>query len=161
MAFLRDDNEHLRAATETIIDVDAIRAMSCFENRDFEGLKVSMRKMTNSQVTGEELGRSMSYGWDMEAFDMLATAETLKRASKRRQVTALYQSENREVPLLPGRKFASVQHSVRSLNSIFLYSQPSSNNQSASATINYNWTALRMGAVRLARQQDNFSLASK
>ncbi|CAF2123656.1 unnamed protein product, partial [Rotaria magnacalcarata] len=140
-------------------------AMSCFENRDFEGLKVSMRKMTNSQVTGEELGRSISCSWDMEAFDMLATVETLKRASKRRsslwslnavlqltqdltrihnvdehaswseelaaisQVTALYQSENREVPLLPGQKFAPAQHSVRSLNSIFLYSQPSFNNQ--------------------------------
>ncbi|CAF5228004.1 unnamed protein product, partial [Rotaria magnacalcarata] len=59
------------------------------------------------------------------------------------------------------RKFAPVQHSVRSLNSIFLYSQPSFNNQSASTTINYNWIALRMGAVQLARQQDNFSLASK
>ncbi|CAF4191340.1 unnamed protein product, partial [Rotaria magnacalcarata] len=59
-------------------------AMSCFENRDFEGLKVSMRRMTNSQVTGGELGRSMSCGWDMEAFDMLATVETLKRVSKRR-----------------------------------------------------------------------------
>ncbi|CAF1662515.1 unnamed protein product [Rotaria magnacalcarata] len=196
MAFLQDDNERLRAAMETIIDEDAI-PMSCFENRDFEGLKVSMRKMTNSQVTGEELGRSISCSWDMEAFDMLATVETLKRASKRRsslwslnavlqltqdltrihnvdehaswseelaaisQVTALYQSENREVPLLPGQKFAPVQHSVRSLNSIFLYSQPSFNNQSASATINYNWTALRMGAIRFARQQDNFSLASK
>ncbi|CAF4498838.1 unnamed protein product, partial [Rotaria magnacalcarata] len=138
-------NEHFK---------NAIRAMSCFENRDFEGLKVSMRKMTNSQVTGEELGRSISCSWDMEAFDMLATVETLKRASKRRsslwslnavlqltqdltrihnvdehaswseelaaisQVTALYQSENREVPLLPGQKFAPAQHSVRSLNSI-------------------------------------------
>ncbi|CAF1968436.1 unnamed protein product [Rotaria magnacalcarata] len=165
MAFLQDDNERLRAAMETVIDEDAIRAMSCFENRDFEGLKVSMRKMTNSQVTGEELGRSISCSWDMEAFDMLATVETLKRASKRRsslwslnavlqltqdltrihnvdehaswseelaaisQVTALYQSENREVPLLPGQKFAPAQHSVRSLNSIFLYSQPSFNNQ--------------------------------
>ncbi|CAF4205130.1 unnamed protein product, partial [Rotaria magnacalcarata] len=57
MAFLQDDNERLRAAMVTIIDEDAIQAMSCFENRDFEGLKVSMRKMTNSQVTGEELGR--------------------------------------------------------------------------------------------------------
>ena len=54
------------------------RAMSCFENRDFEGLKVAMRKMPNSQVTGEELGLSISCSWDMEAFDMLATVETLK-----------------------------------------------------------------------------------
>jgi hypothetical protein len=60
------------------------RAMSCFENRDFEGLKVAMRKMPNSQATGEELGRSISCGWDMEAFDMLATVETLKGVSKRR-----------------------------------------------------------------------------
>ncbi|CAF5081116.1 unnamed protein product, partial [Rotaria magnacalcarata] len=30
-----------------------------------------------------------------------------------------------------------------------------------STTINYNWTALRMGAIRFARQQDNFSLAPK
>ncbi|CAF3574917.1 unnamed protein product, partial [Rotaria socialis] len=46
------------------------------------------------------------------------------------QVAALYQSENREVPLLPGQKFAPVQHSVRALNSILLYSQPNLNNQS-------------------------------
>ena len=58
--------------------------MSCFENRDFEGLKVAMRKMPNSQATGEELGRSISCGWDMEAFDMLATVETLKGISRRR-----------------------------------------------------------------------------
>lgn len=31
----------------------------------------------------------------------------------------------------------------------------------ASSTINSNWTALRMGAARLARQQNNFTLASK
>ncbi|CAF4349866.1 unnamed protein product, partial [Rotaria magnacalcarata] len=128
-------NEHFKSLSminekkEDKISGELVKAMSCFENRDFEGLKVSMRRMTNSQVTGGELGRSMSCGWDMEAFDMLATVETLKRVSKRRQVTALYQSENREVPLLPGRKFAAVQHSVRSLNSIFLYSQPSFNNQ--------------------------------
>ncbi|CAF4577300.1 unnamed protein product, partial [Rotaria magnacalcarata] len=84
MAFLQDDNEDLRTAMETTIDINAIRAMSCFENRDFEGLKVSMRKMPNSQATGEELGRSISCGWDMEAFDMLATVETLKGVSKRR-----------------------------------------------------------------------------
>ncbi|CAF3453372.1 unnamed protein product [Rotaria socialis] len=148
MAFLQDDNDDLRTAMVTTIDINAIRAMSCFENRDFEGLKVSMRKMPNSQATGEELGRSISCGWDMEAFDMLATVETLKGVSKRRsglwslnavlqltqdltrihnvdehaswseeraaisQVAALYQSENREVPLLPGQKFAPVQHSV-------------------------------------------------
>ncbi|CAF1557223.1 unnamed protein product, partial [Rotaria magnacalcarata] len=161
MAFLQDDNEDLRTAMETTIDINAIRAMSCFENRDFEGLKVSMRKMPNSQATGEELGRSISCGWDMEAFDMLATVETLKGVSKRRsvlwslnailqltrihnvdehaswseeraaisQVAALYQSENRKVPLLPGQKFAPVQHSVRALNYILLYSQLSSNNQ--------------------------------
>ena len=64
--------------------VQLSRAMSCFENRDFEGLKVAMRKMPNSQATGEELGRSISCGWDMEAFDMLATVETLKGISKRR-----------------------------------------------------------------------------
>ena len=58
--------------------------MSCFENRDFEGLQVAMRKMPNSQATGEELGRSISCGWDMEAFDMLATVETLKGISRRR-----------------------------------------------------------------------------
>ncbi|CAF4379595.1 unnamed protein product, partial [Rotaria magnacalcarata] len=52
--------------------------------RELKCLKVSMRRMTNSQVTGGELGRSMSCGWDMEAFDMLATVETLKRVSKRR-----------------------------------------------------------------------------
>ncbi|CAF4861805.1 unnamed protein product [Rotaria socialis] len=161
MAFLQDDNEDLRTAMETTIDINAIRAMSCFENRDFEGLKVSMRKMPNSQATGEELGRSLSCGWDMEAFDMLATVETLRGVSKRRsglwslnailqltrihnvdehaswseeraaisQVAALYQSENRKVPLLPGQKFAPVQHSVRALNYILLYSQLSSNNQ--------------------------------
>ncbi|CAF4550319.1 unnamed protein product, partial [Rotaria magnacalcarata] len=197
MAFLKDDNDDLRTAMVTTIDINAIRAMSCFENRDFEGLKVSMRKMPNSQATGEELGRSISCGWDMEAFDMLATVETLKGVSKRRsglwslnavlqltqdltqihnvdehaswseeraaisQVAALYQSENREVPLLPGQKFAPVQHSVRALNSILLYSQPNLNNQSASATINSNWTALRLGAARLARQQNNSTLASK
>ncbi|CAF1159247.1 unnamed protein product, partial [Rotaria magnacalcarata] len=197
MAFLQDDNDDLRTAMVTTIDINAIRAMSCFENRDFEGLKVSMRKMPNSQATGEELGRSISCGWDMEAFDMLATVETLKGVSKRRsglwslnavlqltqdltqihnvdehaswseeraaisQVAALYQSENREVPLLPGQKFAPVQHSVRALNSILLYSQPNLNNQSASATINSNWTALRLGAARLARQQNNSTLASK
>ncbi|CAF4565711.1 unnamed protein product [Rotaria socialis] len=198
MAFLQDDNDDLRTAMVTTIDINAIRAMSCFENRDCEGLKVSMRKMPNSQATGEELGRSISCGWDMEAFDMLATVETLKGVSKRRsglwslnavlqltqdltrihnvdehaswseeraaisQVAALYQSENREVPLLPGQKFAPVQHSVRALNSILLYSQPNLNNQiGASATINSNWTALRLGAARLARQQNNFTLASK
>ncbi|CAF0977060.1 unnamed protein product [Rotaria sordida] len=197
MAFLQDDNDDLRKAMETTIDINAIRAMSCFENRDFEGLKVAMRKMPNSQATGEDLGRSISCGWDMEAFDMLATVETLKGVSKRRsglwslnavlqltqdltrihnvdehaswseeraaisQVAALYQSENREVPLLPGQKFAPVQHGVRALNSILLYSQSSFNNQSASSALNSNWTALRMGAARLARQQNNFTLASK
>ncbi|CAF3633207.1 unnamed protein product [Rotaria socialis] len=91
---------------------------------------------------------------------MLATVETLKRASKRRsalwspntvlkltqnltrihnvdehaswseeraaisQVAALYQSENRKVPLLPDQKFAPVQHSVRALNSILLQNVP-------------------------------------
>ena len=158
--------------------------MSCFENRDYDGLKVAMRKMANSQTVGEELGRSVECGWDMEAFDMLANVETLKGVSKRRsglsslnavlqltqdltrihnvdehaswseeraaisQVAALFQSEvrivarcnlltrhgvslqNREVPLLPGYKFAPVQHSVRALNSVLLYSQSSSNNQS-------------------------------
>ncbi|CAF3645050.1 unnamed protein product [Rotaria socialis] len=197
LAFLQDDNEDLRSSMETTIDINAIRAMSCFENRDFEGLKVAMRKMPNAQATGEELGLSISCGWDMETFDMLATVETLKGVSKRRsglwslnavlqltqdltrihnvdehaswseeraaisQVAALYQSENREVPLLPGQKFAPVQHSVRALNSILLYSQPNFNNQSASTVINSNWTALRMGAARLARQQNNFTLASK
>ncbi|CAF4905455.1 unnamed protein product, partial [Rotaria magnacalcarata] len=39
--------------------------------------------MPNSQVTGEELGRSISCSCDMEVFDMLATVETLKRLSKR------------------------------------------------------------------------------
>ncbi|CAF4433481.1 unnamed protein product, partial [Rotaria magnacalcarata] len=39
--------------------------------------------MPNSQVTGEELGRSTSCSCDMEVFDMLATVETLKRLSKR------------------------------------------------------------------------------
>ena len=58
--------------------------MSCFENRDFEGLKSAMRKMPNAQATGEELGRSVACRWDMEAFDMLATVETLKGVSKRR-----------------------------------------------------------------------------
>ncbi|CAF3831800.1 unnamed protein product [Rotaria magnacalcarata] len=112
-----------------------------------EDLKVSMRKMPNSQATGEELGRIISCSWNMEAFDMLPTVETLKRASKRRsalwslnavlqltqdltrihnvnehaswseeraaisQVAALYQNENREVPLLPDQKFAPVQRS--------------------------------------------------
>ena len=60
------------------------RAMSSFENRDFDGLKTAMRKMPNLQATGEELGRSISCGWDMKAFDMLATVETLKGVSKRR-----------------------------------------------------------------------------
>ncbi|CAF2162875.1 unnamed protein product [Rotaria magnacalcarata] len=69
--------------------------------------------------------------------------------------------KNREVLLLPDRKFAPAQHSVRQLNSILPYSQPSFNNQSASATINSNWTALRMGAARLACQQNSFTLASK
>jgi hypothetical protein len=46
-----------------LIEFDVFfRAMSCFENRDFEGLKVAMRKMPNSQATGEELGRSISCG---------------------------------------------------------------------------------------------------
>ncbi|CAF0981896.1 unnamed protein product [Adineta ricciae] len=197
MAFLQENNEDLRAAMETTIDMNAVRAMSCFENRDYDGLKVAMRKMANSQTVGEELGRSIECGWDMEAFDMLANVETLKGVSKRRsglsslnavlqltqdltrihnvdehaswseeraaisQVAALFQSENREVPLLPGYKFAPVQHSVRALNSVLLYSQSSSNNQNPSATINSNWTALRMGAARLARQQNNFTLASK
>ncbi|CAF1327016.1 unnamed protein product [Adineta steineri] len=197
LVFLQDDKDDLRTAMESTIDMNAIRAMSCFENRDYEGLKLVMRKMPNAQETGEELGRSISCGWDMEAFDMLANVETLKGVSKRRsglwslnavlqltqdltrihnvdehaswseeraaisQVAALYQSENREVPLLPGHKFAPVQHSVRALNSVLLYSQPSFNNQNASSTINSNWTALRMGAARLARQQNNFTLASK
>ncbi|CAF2915026.1 unnamed protein product [Rotaria sp. Silwood2] len=106
IVFLQDDNDDLRKAMETTININAICAMSCFENQDFEGLKVAMRKMPNSQA---------SYGWDMEAFDMLVTVETLKG--------------NREVPLLPGQKFAPVQHSVRALNSILLYSQSSFNNQ--------------------------------
>ncbi|CAF3102509.1 unnamed protein product [Rotaria socialis] len=157
MDFLQDHNEDLRTAMETTIDINAIRAMSCFENRDFEGLKVAMRKMPNSQATGEELGLSISCCWDMEAFDMLATVEALKRVSKRRsdlwslnavlQLTqdltrihnvdehALWSEEraaikNRQVPLLLGQKFAPVQHSVRALNSILLYSQPSFNHQS-------------------------------
>ncbi|CAF4701062.1 unnamed protein product, partial [Rotaria socialis] len=188
MAFSQDHNEDLRTAIDTTIDINSIRAMSCFENRDFEGLKVAMRKMPNSQATGEELGLSISCCWDMEAFDMLATVEALKRVSKRRsdlwslnavlQLTqdltrihnvdehALWSEEraaikNRQVPLLLGQKFAPVQHTVRALNSILLYSQPNLNNQSASATINSNWTALRLGAARLARQQNNFTLASK
>ncbi|UJR15815.1 hypothetical protein I4U23_002744 [Adineta vaga] len=197
LAFLQDNNEDLRTAMETTIDMNAVRAMSCFENRDYDGLKVAMRKMPNSQATGEELGRSVACGWDMEAFDMLANVETLKGVSKRRsglwslnavlqltqdltrihnvdehaswseeraaisQVAALYQSEIREVPLLPGHKFAPVQHSVRALNSVLLYSQSSFNNQNSSSATNSNWTALRMGAARLARQQNNFTLASK
>ncbi|CAF3372626.1 unnamed protein product [Rotaria socialis] len=40
--------------------------------------------MPNPQATVEALGRSISCSWDMKAFDMLATVETLKRVSKRR-----------------------------------------------------------------------------
>jgi hypothetical protein len=32
------------------------------DERDFDRLKVAMRKMANSQATGEELGRSISCG---------------------------------------------------------------------------------------------------
>ncbi|CAF4517764.1 unnamed protein product [Rotaria sp. Silwood2] len=77
IVFLQDDNDDLRKAMETTININAICAMSCFENQDFEGLKVAMRKMPNSQA---------SYGWDMEAFDMLVTVETLKGVSKRRNL---------------------------------------------------------------------------
>ncbi|CAM4895697.1 unnamed protein product [Rotaria socialis] len=63
---------------------DKISAGLVKENRDFEGLKVSVRKMPNPQATVEALGRSISCSWDMKAFDMLATVETLKRVSKRR-----------------------------------------------------------------------------
>ncbi|CAM4842684.1 unnamed protein product, partial [Rotaria magnacalcarata] len=53
---------------ELIASNDA--SMNCFENRDFEDLKVSLRKMPNSQATGEELGRRISCTWDMKAFDI-------------------------------------------------------------------------------------------
>ncbi|CAF2401933.1 unnamed protein product [Rotaria sp. Silwood2] len=58
MVFLQDDNDNLSKAMETTIDINAIRAMSCFENRDFEGLKAAMRKMPNSQATGEDLNNN-------------------------------------------------------------------------------------------------------
>ncbi|CAF3955136.1 unnamed protein product [Rotaria magnacalcarata] len=47
MTFLQDDNEDLLTVMETSIDINAIRGMSCFANRDFEALKISMRKMLN------------------------------------------------------------------------------------------------------------------
>jgi hypothetical protein len=40
----------------------SFRATNCFEHQDFDRLKVAMRKMANSQATGEELGRSISCG---------------------------------------------------------------------------------------------------
>ncbi|CAF4112593.1 unnamed protein product [Rotaria sp. Silwood2] len=147
MAFLQDDEDDLRPPMETTIDMNAIRAMSYFQNQDFDGLKVARRKMTDSQATGEELDRSISCGWDMETFDMLATVETLK--------------ENREVPFLPGHKFVLVQHSVGALTSVLLYIQPNFNNQSTSSAIDSNWTVIRIGAARLVRQQNNFILALK
>ncbi|CAF2809979.1 unnamed protein product [Rotaria sp. Silwood2] len=42
---------------------------------------------------------------------------------------SLGQAENRKVPLLLDQKFAPVQHNVRALNSILVYSQSSFNNQ--------------------------------
>ncbi|CAF2914876.1 unnamed protein product [Rotaria sp. Silwood2] len=139
MAFLQDDEDDLRPPMETTIDMNAIRAMSYFQNQDFDGLKVARRKMTDSQATGEELDRSISCGWDMETFDMLATVETLK--------------ENREVPFLPGHKFVLVQHSVGALTSVLLYIQPNFNNQSTSSAIDSNWTVIRIGAARLNTYQ--------
>ncbi|CAF2368044.1 unnamed protein product [Rotaria sp. Silwood2] len=174
MAFLQDDEDDLRPPMETTIDMNAIRAMSYFQNQDFDGLKVARRKMTDSQATGEELDRSISCGWDMETFDMLATVETLKEVSKRiltrihnveshaswsgeraaiSQVATLYQSENREVPFLPGHKFVLVQHSVGALTSVLLYIQPNFNNQSTSSAIDSNWTVIRIGAARLNTYQ--------
>ncbi|CAF4836356.1 unnamed protein product, partial [Rotaria sp. Silwood1] len=82
--FLQDHKKDLRITMKTTIDINAIRAMSYFENRDFYGLKVAMRKMPNSQAIGEELGRNISCSWDMEPFDMLAPVEKLKGVSKRR-----------------------------------------------------------------------------
>ncbi|CAF4975087.1 unnamed protein product [Rotaria sp. Silwood1] len=67
--FLQDHKKDLRITMKTTIDINAIRAMSYFENRDFYGLKVAMRKMPNSQAIGEELGRNISCSWDMEPFD--------------------------------------------------------------------------------------------
>ncbi|CAF3984463.1 unnamed protein product, partial [Rotaria sp. Silwood1] len=58
--FLQDHKKDLRITMKTTIDINAIRAMSYFENRDFYGLKVAMRKMPNSQAIGEELGRNIS-----------------------------------------------------------------------------------------------------
>ncbi|CAF1174376.1 unnamed protein product [Didymodactylos carnosus] len=193
---LQDENEDLKTAMETNIDMNAVKAMGCFENRDFEGMKMAMRKLPFVQSSADELARSVPCGWDMDAYDMLAPIETLKAIAKRRsglwslntllqltqeltrvhtvdehaswsderaaigQIAALYQSEHRDLPFLSSSKFAPIQHSVKALNSILLYSQPYFGNP-ASSSANTNWSELRLSAARLARQQDNFTLSSK
>ncbi|CAF1639592.1 unnamed protein product [Rotaria magnacalcarata] len=87
----------------------------------------------------------------MEVFDKLATVETLKGVSKQR--SALW-SLNAVLQLIQDltRIHNADEHASCCCCCISI---------GASATINSNWTALRMGAARLACQQNSFTLASK
>ncbi|CAF1004794.1 unnamed protein product [Rotaria magnacalcarata] len=111
-------------------------SMNCFENRDFEDLKVSLRKMPNSQATGEELGRRISCTWDMKAFDISSLWSLNAVIQLTQDLTRIHNVD----------EHASLVR--RTSNCV-------------PTTINSKWTALRMGATRLTRQQNNFTLASK